>query len=291
MALRDPADDPRLARERMTTLAAELARRSSKDHLEAEALAAAEDLEVRAKAMAQAKATEVKDELKQRARAATVGRVERAMDSAGRAASGLAHDVKEQAMGNSTGSIVGAVAGATAGVVVARQLQKRRETVPPTIKGQAYGYGYGYGPGISELGTTSRSVEGAAPPAVRSGAQGFVRAAVDEQPLLLALGALVLGGIAGLLVPVSPGERRAFEPLKSKAVEGVQKLGDVLQGQLDQSAQPPAQENTERTSTVEPAFASKLGDLHELDDVPEESVGERPRGILDDLSHNPGSLH
>jgi hypothetical protein len=394
MAPRDPADDPRLARERMTTLAAELARRSTKEHLKAQAMAAGEELKAKATVMARAKATEVKDDMKQRARAATIGRVETAFagarGAAGDLATDIATDIKEQAMGSKTSSVLGAVAGATAGVVLARALDKRKSDGAGT-RGQAYGYGYGYGPGISELGSNRRSfdagtsqgagigqtardgvdsvrgavgsgvesvrdavgsgvdqvresldtgmdhvregmhdvshrigetVEGAKHQAhviadkipsvgeMRAGANGFMRDAIDEQPLLLAVGALVLGGIAGLLVPVTDGERKAFEPLKSKAVEGVQKLGDAINVQLEAKPEQPKEEqgasyapdyseqrvgasiqsSAEATTEESVAYSSQVADRHVDDDAPEESEGDRPRGILDDAGHT-GALH
>ncbi len=65
------------------------------------------------------------------------------------------------------------------------------------------------------------------------------RGAVEEQPALSAIGALLLGGLAAFLVPVSDRERRAFRPVQQKAKQAVEAAGAKLESTLrgDEQAQ------------------------------------------------------
>jgi hypothetical protein len=56
--------------------------------------------------------------------------------------------------------------------------------------------------------------------------------AVENQPLMLALGSMALGVFASLLIPVSSRERQLIEPAKRKAQEGISQLGEQLEHRI-----------------------------------------------------------
>lgn len=56
--------------------------------------------------------------------------------------------------------------------------------------------------------------------------------AVENQPLMLALGSMALGVFASLLIPVSSRERQLIEPAKRKAQEGLSQLGEQLEHRI-----------------------------------------------------------
>jgi hypothetical protein len=70
-------------------------------------------------------------------------------------------------------------------------------------------------------------------------ASGWFDRALENQPLMLALGSVALGIFASMLLPVTNRERQLIEPAKRKAQEGLSTLGDQLEQKL--------QGNTEKT--------------------------------------------
>jgi hypothetical protein len=56
--------------------------------------------------------------------------------------------------------------------------------------------------------------------------------ALENQPLMLAVGSMALGVFASMLIPVSSRERQLIEPAKRKAQESLSQLGDQLEHKL-----------------------------------------------------------
>jgi hypothetical protein len=56
--------------------------------------------------------------------------------------------------------------------------------------------------------------------------------ALDNQPVMLALGAFALGAFASMLIPVSNRERQLIEPAKRKAQERLSQLSDQLEEKI-----------------------------------------------------------
>jgi ElaB/YqjD/DUF883 family membrane-anchored ribosome-binding protein len=59
--------------------------------------------------------------------------------------------------------------------------------------------------------------------------------ALENQPVMLALGGMALGVFASMLIPVSNRERQLIEPAKAKVQEGISQLGDQLEQKLQGS--------------------------------------------------------
>ena len=243
-------EDVARERERLSEIAEELARRTRPEYLKAQA----GELQDKAKGFAKDKAMELKDKAKLTAR----DQLGAAKDAALERVSAF----EEKAMSNSIGmSVLGALAGAAAGVGLMRMLQERREL-------GASGYRYRYG-GYREpegrfefagesQGTmaSAKSKAGDAVDTAKSKASevagqvsrkadelrekipsGYeMREKVDryvhEDPFLISLGALALGGIAGLILPVSEAERRTFRDVRIKAEAKLQQAGDVIERKL-----------------------------------------------------------
>jgi hypothetical protein len=56
--------------------------------------------------------------------------------------------------------------------------------------------------------------------------------ALENQPLMLALGSMALGVFASMFIPVTSRERQLIEPAKRKAQESLSQLGDQLEHRL-----------------------------------------------------------
>ena len=54
----------------------------------------------------------------------------------------------------------------------------------------------------------------------------------DEQPLLVGAGFAILGALTAALVPVTESEIKMAEPVRRKAAEGVQKLGETIEQKI-----------------------------------------------------------
>jgi hypothetical protein len=91
--------------------------------------------------------------------------------------------------------------------------------------------------------------------------QGKVRGAydrgVEEQPLLLAAGALALGAAIGLLVPESRAEQRALSSPRQKVREKVQELNAKVGEKLEAMASP--EQRTGEQERGEPLSESGMG--------------------------------
>jgi hypothetical protein len=60
---------------------------------------------------------------------------------------------------------------------------------------------------------------------------------LEQQPLLFALGAVVLGMVGAFLVPVTDKERRLIEPARKKAQESLQGLGEQIEEKISSAGE------------------------------------------------------
>lgn len=248
------------ARERIRLIAEELARRSSTEHLKAEASA----LRARVTARVKSKATETTDALKARAR---------------EAASERAHTLKEQVMAKPVAlAIAGSVAGALVGAFLGRRSEAAQHyvkaetlstgTVQPPNRELSADIAESFGEPVEEGGFDRATEEAGAKErlseavdhgkerlseamgharqkasSIKDRAQALRHRAseriadrapkvgdlrgkasgfVHDEPELLAFGALAAGACLGLLFPLTQAERRAMRPLHERAREGIQ---------------------------------------------------------------------
>lgn len=71
----------------------------------------------------------------------------------------------------------------------------------------------------------------------RGRAGGAFRDAIDESPLAVALGVMAFGLVVSALIPVFEPERRLMRPLKEKATEQVRGLSEQVTGKLEAVAE------------------------------------------------------
>jgi hypothetical protein len=271
-----PADSLGQARARIGLIAEELARRSSREHLEAEgrklyeqgktvALEKAEELKVKAKEFALEKA----DELKVRAKEMALAKREELKARAKAQVRLKAEELKEQAMKTGTGyAFIGALTGAAAGAAWGRYQKHsgasmrfetletadggvfgKRDRVSIGVEGQAP---------IEELsGRVSEAAESAKEKAgevvekvkqragelrekvpsigeVREKSVRFGRGFFRDQPFWVACGAIAIGAIAAMWLPVSESERRLLMPAQDKARESIRKVGAAVQEKISE---------------------------------------------------------
>lgn len=110
---------------------------------------------------------------------------------------------------------------------------------------------------------------------------------LDRQPLMLALGSIVVGMFASMFIPVTSRERQLIEPAKRKAQESISQLGDQLeqklQGSQDVQGSNISQQSSEGLMGAERPGFQGVSDRSESLSSP---TGSRipPLPPLDDLS-------
>lgn len=88
--------------------------------------------------------------------------------------------------------------------------------------------------------------------------------AVENQPLMLALGSVALGIFASMFIPVTSRERQLIEPAKRKAQESISQLGDQL-GQKLQGQEQSQGSNVNWGSDL--GVGSNIGGMHAREEV------------------------
>ncbi|MGC4117737.1 MAG: hypothetical protein QM765_24910 [Myxococcales bacterium] len=78
---------------------------------------------------------------------------------------------------------------------------------------------------------------------IKEAASGLFQTAVNEQSLLLGLGAILLGLIAGQLIPVSEREQRTMAPLKDKVRDQVSQVQERVEQKMSGAMVPGYPEN------------------------------------------------
>ncbi len=71
---------------------------------------------------------------------------------------------------------------------------------------------------------------------IKGRASDWFDRALETQPLMLAVGGIVMGMFASMFLPVTDRERQLIEPAKRKAQEGISQLGDQLEQKLQGSS-------------------------------------------------------
>lgn len=90
--------------------------------------------------------------------------------------------------------------------------------------------------------------------------------AVESQPLMRAVGSLVLGVFASLILPISNRERRLIEPAKSKVQENISQLG-VESSESLMGAERPSIMGSDRSDTLAFPTGSRIPPVPPLDDL------------------------
>jgi hypothetical protein len=244
------------ARERMSELAVELARRASPEHLKAEA---------------KIYAGEKRTELKQLAKEAVMRKTTEWREVATSSPKGI--------------GILGAIAGGVIGSIIAKRFAASRsgpmlerhelwdgrdepstyvasgryettgDELPAMGASDSGGGGMGdklqsakhavmdkAGSVMEKAGSAMDSLRGTAsdvrdripsPGDVRQRASRWYDQGINDQPLFFALGALALGMVASAVIPVSARERQMIEPAKRKVRETVSQVGEQLQQKVE----------------------------------------------------------
>lgn len=96
---------------------------------------------------------------------------------------------------------------------------------------------------------------------LQGSATGFYHRAIDDQPLLLGVGTVLLGMIAGYLIPESQRERQAMAPVKEKVREQVRQAQDRVE-QAAQSSLSSEEEAPSSASGIVPTYPDETSPLH-----------------------------
>lgn len=134
------------------------------------------------------------------------------------------------------------------------------------VKGKAVEVAGGVQEKVSDVGYRTKS---------------YFTQAWDEQPLLVCAGLAILGALTAALVPVTESESRLTEPVRRKAAEGVQKLGESIEEKI-------APETGSNDAGME------ASESLEADDIGTGALANRPnqdRGKIGDSEDRPDTLH
>lgn len=98
---------------------------------------------------------------------------------------------------------------------------------------------------------------------------------VHDDPFMVALGALVIGGLAGMILPLSEGERRAYRDVRMKAEHTLEQAGDMIEKKLREDV----------AGRVSGAIRGESGiEAEEEEVVTSAPVPEEPRAVPPDTS-------
>ena len=149
--------------------------------------------------------------------------------------------------------LLGGGIGAAAGAMIAKYMAGKKEEEIPYGRYDRYDRGFHAEPEVEveTEGTRERIVEGAkermedAREKVGEAREriseagyrtkNFMGRLWDEQPLLVSAGIAVAGALAACLMPVTEKERKMVEPVRRKAAEGIQKVGEAVEEKLGTS--------------------------------------------------------
>lgn len=211
------------ARARMSELADELAHHARPEHVKELAAEKVGEWKERAKELAAEKASDMKTHAKE----AVMQRTQ---------------EVKDKVDTPRGWSLLGALIGAGVGGILMKKAFAMREersigaprgTPAAGVSGDISAMG-----GDMPIGSVTRTDVNLKERAsdvvqtVKGRTSDWFDRAVENQPLMLALGSMALGVFASLLIPVSSRERQLIEPAKRKAQEGLSQLGEQLEHRI-----------------------------------------------------------